>query len=235
MNNKMKLAAGLLTGLAMAGAAQASFVVLTQLDSQQVLDSSTNLVWASDWNLAKTSGYDADGWMTWGQSNAWIASLNSSNYAGHNDWRLPTTNTTASSNCDGNHNAGGEFSQGYGGYGCTGSEMGHLFYEVLGGKAGESILNHSGDSAAEKANLALFTNVQSSYHWSGTEHALNTAAAWYFYTNNGSQSNLGKLSTLNALAVRPGDATAAVPEPQTLALVLIALTGALVARRRRAA
>ncbi|MGS0755568.1 PEP-CTERM sorting domain-containing protein [Roseateles sp. GG27B] len=41
--------------------------------------------------------------------------------------------------------------------------------------------------------------------------------------------------TLYALAVRPADVTAAVPEPQTLALTLIALAGVLVVRRRRAA
>ncbi len=235
MNNKMKWAAGLLTGLAMAGAAHASFVVLTQLDSQQVLDSSTNLVWASDWNLAQTSGYDADGLMTWAQSKAWIASLNTGNYAGHNDWRLPAANTAASSNCSLNFNPGGGFSQQYYGYGCTGSEMGHLFYEALGGKAVESIFNQSGDTAAEQTNLALFKNVQSYYYWSGTEYAQSTNNGWYFYTDDGLQNYGDEGNSMYALAVRPGDVTAAVPEPQTLALVLIGLTGALVARRRRAA
>ncbi|MGS0755567.1 Lcl domain-containing protein [Roseateles sp. GG27B] len=148
MNIRNKFAMGLLAGAAMASAAQASFVTLTQLDSQQVQDSSTNLVWASDWNLAQTSGYDADGRMTWDQSTAWIASLNTGNYAGHNDWRLPTTNTAASSNCDSNYNPGGGFSQQYYGFGCSGSEMGHLFYEALGGKQHESILDQSGDTAA---------------------------------------------------------------------------------------
>ena len=235
MNIKMKFAAGLLAGVAMAGAAQASFVVLNRLDSQQVLDSSSNLVWASDWNLAQTSGYSADGLMTWAQSSAWIASLNSSNYAGHSDWRLPTANTAASSNCSSNFNPGGGFSQQYAGYGCTGSEMGHLFYEALGGRSGESILNQTDDSAGEKANLALFKNVQSSYYWSGTEYAPNTNLAWGFSTGGGTQGYDDKNFSLYALAVRPGDVTAAVPEPQTLALALIALTGALVARRRRRA
>ena len=36
-----------------------------------------------------------------------------------------------------------------------------------------------------------------------------------------------------AVAVRPGDVAAAVPEPQTLALALLALGATVVARRRR--
>jgi hypothetical protein len=40
-----------------------------------------------------------------------------------------------------------------------GSEMGHLFYDELGGNARESVLE-TGDSQQEKDNLALFKNVQ---------------------------------------------------------------------------
>jgi len=224
----------LLSALVAVGAAQAGPVVLTKLDDKQVLDSSTNLVWAADWNLAKTSGYDGDGQMTWSQSIAWIAKLNSDNYAGHSDWRLANTNTTASSNCSYNANPGGGFAQQYYGYRCTGSEMGHLFYEALGGKADQSILNPAGDSQAEMDNLKLFKNVQSNFYWSGTEYAPNSVGAWYFDTVYGFQDDASKNSGLYALAVRPGDVTAAVPEPQTLALTLMALTGALLARRRRA-
>lgn len=36
-----------------------------------------------------------------------------------------------------------------------------------------------------------------------------------------------------ALAVRPGDVAATVPEPQTYGLVLMALSALLLARRRR--
>ena len=226
--------AALLGALAMMGAVQAGPVVLTKLDDKQVLDSSTNLVWASDWNLAQTSGYDSDGLMSWSESVAWIAKLNTENYAGHNDWRLANTNTTASSNCSHNSNPGGGFARQYWGYSCTGSEMGHLFYNALGGELGQSILNQAGDTDGEKANLALFKNVQSYVYWSGTEYAPYSDFAWGFNTSAGFQSYDGKNDSLYALAVRPGNVTAAVPEPQTLALALVGLTGVLLARRRRA-
>lgn len=49
--------------------------------------------------------------------------------------------------------------------------MGHLAYTDLGGKADESVLDQTGDTALEIANLALFSNVQSADYWSGTEFA----------------------------------------------------------------
>lgn len=228
--------AALLGALTLASAVQAgpTPVLKSVSNGLGVLDTSTGLEWLQDWNLAKTSGYDSDGRMTWSQSIAWIAKLNADNYAGHSDWRLANPNITASSNCSGSfYTYGGAPSQ-YAGLYCTGSEMGHLFYNALGGKAGEFIVNQAGDTEAEKANLALFKNVNSSGYWSGMEYAPNSNLAWFFHNVDGGQGIYAKYLSMYALAVRPGDVTAAVPEPQTLALTLIALTGALLARRRRA-
>ena len=80
--------------------------------------------------------------------------------------------------------------------------------------------------------VTAFTNVQSDFYWSGTEYAPNPSVAWSFYTI-GFQSFGGKNIALYAVAVRPGDVTASVPEPQTLALALLALGATAVARRRR--
>ncbi|MFY7866388.1 DUF1566 domain-containing protein [Roseateles sp.] len=216
LNRTFKTVA-LLGALATMGAAQAGPTPTLKSVSGGlgVLDTSTGLEWVQDWNLAKTSGFDSDGRMTWSQSVAWIAKLNTEKYAGHSDWRL-----AKSDYC--------------GGFNCTGSEMGHLFYEALGGKPGQSILNPAGDSQAEMDNLKLFKNVQSYYYWSGTSYPSDSGGAWGFGTSDGYQSYGGRGNSLYALAVRPGDVTAAVPEPQTLALTLMALTGALLARRRRA-
>jgi len=228
--------AALLGALTLAGAVQAGPTpVLKSVSSGLgVLDTSTGLEWLQDWNLAKTSGYDSDGRMTWSQSIAWIAKLNADNYAGHSDWRLANANATASSNCDSTFNPGGGFAPQYRGFKCTGSEMGHLFYNALGGEVVESILNQTGDTEAEKANLALSKNVKSSGYWSGTAYAPKSNFAWFFHTADGGQGYYNTDLSMYALAVRPGDVAAAVPEPQTLALTLIALTGALLARRRRA-
>ncbi|MDC8771111.1 PEP-CTERM sorting domain-containing protein [Paucibacter sp. hw8] len=80
---------------------------------------------------------------------------------------------------------------------------------------------------------AQFDGVQSNYYWSGTEYAPGSLYVWYFGTYNGFQGYDVKFSGLYALAVRPGDVTAAVPEPQTYAMLLagLGLMG-LVARRR---
>ena len=71
------------------------------------------------------------------------------------------------------------------------------------------------------------------HYWSGTENAPRPLNAWNFGTFYGGQISAGKVNALYAVAVRPGDATAAVPEPQTLALALLALGATVVARRRR--
>ena len=135
--------------------------------------------------------------------------------------------------CSNNFNAGGSFGLQYFGTGCTGGELSHLFVTDLGNKPNESVLNQAGDTAEQIANLALFTNVQSSDYWSGTEYAPVPVGAWFFNSDFGVQGPGVKGNALYAVAVRPGDVAASVPEPQTLALVLLALGATMVVRRRR--
>jgi hypothetical protein len=92
-----------------------------------------------------------------------------------------------------------------------------------------SIWNDVGNSRS--GLQAQFDGVQSVYYWSGTD--FSSARALSFFVNNGSQVNVGTYESLYAVAVRPGDVTASVPEPQTLALTLLALGATVVARRRR--
>lgn len=80
---------------------------------------------------------------------------------------------------------------------------------------------------------AQFDGVQSAVYWSGTEFA--PGDAWLLGTGAGFQLNGFKSNALLAVAVRSGDVTASVPEPQTLALALLALGATVVARRRRPA
>jgi len=82
--------------------------------------------------------------------------------------------------------------------------------------------------------VAEFTNVQPGFYWSGTEVAAGIIA-WGFNPNVGFQSVGSQDLQLFAVAVRPGDVAASVPEPQTLALALLALGATVVARRRRTA
>lgn len=75
-----------------------------------------------------------------------------------------------------------------------------------------------------------FTNVQSTAYWSGT--ATDPSNAWRFFPVVGVQGVDLKMGSLFAVAVRPGD-VAAVPEPQTYALMLMGLGAVLLARRKR--
>jgi hypothetical protein len=230
----------------LAGAASAQ-AALVNRGGGMVYDTTLNLTWLADMNYAKTSGYAAsgvapgsvydtntiwtDGRMGWGAANTWANNLS---YGGFDDWRLPTLNSGDTS-CSNNFNPGGGFPNQYYGTNCTGGEMSHLFVADLGNKAGESVLTQTGDTAEQIANMALFTGVQSYTYWSGLEYAPDTYYAWYFGTRNGGQYYDPQGYALYALAVRPGDVAATVPEPQTLALVTLAFGAAMLNRRRRPA
>jgi hypothetical protein len=204
--------------VALTGAAQAALV---NRGGGMIYDTTRNITWLADMNYAQTSGHtgtgvNANGRMTWDAATAWANNLV---YGGFDDWRLPTLNP-ADTTCSNNT-------------GCTGGELSGLFVTELGNKANQSVLNQVGDTAEQIANLALFSNVQSYYYWSGTEYAPNQNNVWVFRTGNGSQIEVSTVNRLYAVAVRRGDVTASVPEPQTLALALLALGATVVARRRR--
>lgn len=179
-----------------------------------IYDDVLNITWLADANYAQTSGYDSDGAMNFSAANTWAGDLS---YGGYSDWRLPTAlNQDGSGPCVG--------------HSCTNSEMGHMYYNNMGASFGGGIL-----SGSNTTNLALFTNLQSDIYWSGTVYALApTNVAWDFITFSGIQANHRQNFEFYAWAVRPGDVSAAVPEPETHAMLLAGL-GLLVgvARWRR--
>jgi hypothetical protein len=85
----------------------------------------------------------------------------------------------------------------------------------------------------QAALQAQFDGVQAdSNYWSSVEYQA-PFLAWGFVTSFGGEPYFYEGSSWYAVAVRPGDVAAAVPEPQTLALVSLALGAMVVARRRR--
>ncbi|CAG1001383.1 hypothetical protein MTYP_02912 [Methylophilaceae bacterium] len=208
----MKTAQTLLVAAACLLSTTANATLYSRLNGQAVYDSDLNITWLADANYAKTSGYNADGFMNWGDAKAWADGLS---FGGYTDWRLPNANPICGPN-----------------YFCTSSEMGHLFYTDLGGIAGQSI------NATHNSNYSLFQNVPFGGYWSGTDSGIagltpNYAdAAWLFYFTSiysGTQDFGDKNSGAYALAVRPGDsapiaaAPAAVPEPATYTILLAGL------------
>lgn len=211
---------------ALTGAAQAALV---DRGGGMIYDSTRNITWLADMNYAGTSGHtDTEvlpgGAMSWMAANNWANNLV---YGGFSDWRLPTLNPSDTT-CSAPTPA---FPYPYG-LNCTGGELSGLFVADLGIRPLESVLDQTGDTNEQKANLALFRNIQSLAYWSATAFGAQNSA-WYFDTSRGYQGVAGSDGLIYAVAVRTGDVAASVPEPQTLALVLLAVGATVVARRRR--
>lgn len=162
-------------------------------------DTDLNITWLADANV--------NGRSTWADALTWAANLSfTDGVSVYDNWRLPIT-----SQPDASCGIQGQVSSGYS---CTGSEMGHLFYNELGGVAGLSILSSS------DPDLAQFNNLQANLYWSGS--GFNRRRAWVFNFDGGYQGAGFKFNGYYALAVSPGD-VAAVPEAQTYALMLAGL------------
>ncbi len=131
-----------------------------------------------------------------------------------NSWRLPTTDDQTA------------------GYNITGSEMGHLFYEVLGNSA---YTEGGGD-----INTGLFQHLHADdlndWYWSGTEQSSASANAWRFNMFAGLQGATKKRrieSSRNlAIAVRSAEVSP-VPVPETGLLLALGLGGMAVFGRRK--
>ena len=194
--------------------------LLERLNGVAYYDTEANLTWLADANYAMTSGYDSDGYMDWVTANTWASSLTIS---GVSDWRLPTTQFLDSS-CS-NQTATQSW-----GYGCTSSEMGNLFYNVLGGDLYTSIDTTHND------NYDLFTNIltDSGYtYWSSTQY--DSYRAWTFDFDNGHQGYTSFPNVFSAWLVHDGDVSASVvPVPAAVWLFCSGLLGLIgVARRHK--
>lgn len=223
-------AVGLFMFLLLGSAADAA--LLSRSGGQAYYDDVLDITWVADANLAKTSGYDADGKMAWSAAQTWIGTLNTANYLGTNDWRLPTVTDTGTPGCN----------YAYTGTDCgynvdlSTGEIAHMFYSTLG-NTGNANTSGVPTGCAGSPNYCLtnsgpFANLQPGVYWSGTEYAPATSDAWGFDFHYGGQGYGGKASGFYAWAVRPGD-IALVPVPGAAWLFGGALT-LLGAVRRRA-
>lgn len=181
-------------------------------------DTALNITWLADTNYAKTSGYDADGLMTWSDANAWAASLS---LGGYTNWRLPkvnpidgTTSNDANISKIGTEDWGYNISAPGTKYsGSAASEMAHLFYITLGDMSvcdprsstvSSCVFPNDRTLSAGPFSIYLENN---SYYWSATGYAPNNSfdAAWVFFFNDGLQLIYPKEKEYYAWAVHSGD------------------------------
>ncbi len=242
--------AGLISGAAHAALAAQAALQGRDLNGspgsfEAYYDPALNVTWLADANYAKTSGYDADGKMTWADANTWAANLSfTDGVKTYDNWRLPTVKPVNgvsfqyADSYDGSTDLGFNVSEQGSAYaGSTGSEMAHLFYNTLNNK-GYCPVSSNCSPAPQPGwgltNTGPFTNLQAGSYWSGTEFAPNTSHAWFFSFSETYQLTSPKNIGLYAFAVSPGDVywTAApiypgdvpvVPEAQTYALMLAGL------------
>lgn len=214
----MKTLATSLALCAVLTASSAAQATLVERGGGLIYDTDLNVTWLANANLAATNTFgapviSANGVMDWYTAQFWINGMNIANYLGYHDWRLPTTQQPDAT-------CYGQSSNISYGFGCTGSEMGHLFYNELGGNTGG-------------ANLALFQNAQhNGAYWS--DSAANSSFAWGFdLFRGGYQDNYLRTTNAYALAVRRGD-VATVPVPTAAWLLGSGLLGLLGAARRKA-
>jgi hypothetical protein len=192
----------------------ANAALLSRLSGQAYYDDVLDITWLTDANYAATSGYTGDnGHMNWHESAAWIEFLNSSNFLGVNQWRLPKVVDTGSPGCDG----------AYGGTDCgynvevTTGEMAHLFFSTLNNI---SAYDRNGTStgcgnltAPCLTNVGPFENLLADVYWYGQTYRTATDYAWEFHFRAGDQS--ARNATVNfhhAWPVMDGD-IGAVPIP----------------------
>jgi hypothetical protein len=188
--------------------------IISTIGSISDTPNSWDTTWYSGIHTLSKADFGANGLVTWFGAQALIQYLNTINYAGTNQWALPSAGVDPQID-----------------YNQTGTQFGQLFYNELAGIAGGAI-----------PNTANFANEQTDAYWLGLEYAPNPDSAWYFDTNNGIQGGSIKHSPFYAWAVSPGTITgftasavpAAVPVPGAVWLFgsgLIGLTG--FARKRK--
>jgi hypothetical protein len=164
------------------------------------------------------------GGMSYSGALYYIDAMNAANYLGFNDWRLPAT-LVPDAGCTGVALSTG--------FGCTGSELGHLFHVELGATAGTSVL-----TTGDPTEVAKFSNLlnasSSSGYWSGMDYNSDPNFAYFFRYDSGQQAGVSKNTPIGVWAVRDGSSV--IPIPAAVWLFGSGLLGLIgITRRKKAA
>lgn len=184
--------------------------LLPRLGGEVLYDSERDITWLANANLASShtfgvAGITIDGRMSFTTAVSWLTAMNTdggTGYLGVSNWRLPSTLISDQSCTD--DTLGTTIALDSIGYNCTGSEFGHLFYEVFDAVPGQSL-----QSSGDPMELSKFSNFESiaGLYWSGTDFPLDPINRAYDISfASGKQSiALKNTPSLFALIVRNGD------------------------------
>jgi hypothetical protein len=205
---KTLYAAFAMTGLLMGGPARAELQL--RANGTMVYDTATHLTWIADAGLG--------GLRTQADAAQWAADLS---FGGFDDWRLPTVAPVNGVALLLDYSEDGSTDIGINNAGRN-SELGHLYYASLGNAA--LALTKTGSFSG----LVDPDNAVGPVFWTATASQPGWGLA--FFMGMGAQEELATDTLAQAWAVRVGD-VAAVPEPGSVALMLLGLL-AIAARRR---
>jgi hypothetical protein len=147
--------------------------LITSPDGESVYDSTLNVFWLANANLAASEKFgiasactfppqtpciNPDGSMDYTSAQQWVSGLNANWYGGRNNWTLPFS-PTADSSCEGRP-TGGTWNNSFG-FGCTASALGSLFYRTLGGRATSTAVRMPAGNV-----VGPFRNLQPYLYWS---------------------------------------------------------------------
>lgn len=188
---------------------------------------------------------DTGGTMNWPGALFWIDAMNTANYLGFNDWRLPKVtpidgasfNTTQSNNAT--TDRGWADADGWvDGSGNPTSEMGHMYYVTLG-NLGICTPNDTDPGSCVIQldwglnNTGPFSNLSRDFYWVGLE--VDTSFILHFATAQGLQNTSNEYTVGAAWAVRSGDINA-IPVPAAVWHFGSGLLGLIgISRRKKAA
>lgn len=207
------VAAAALFGAAQAAAVSGQGTWETRLQTRD-LDGNgqTDAFYDQVLNITWLRDATVNGPMTWTTVNNWADNLV---FGGYDDWRLPTRAST----------------------GISTSELAQLLYVTLGNKSYCDTIGdcpQTGWSLTNTGDFQNLQNLQSTVGLSGPDCAALSGALLQLVCY-GAQNLYLTRDPVYAVAVRPGGAAAAVPEPQTYAMLLTGLLAIGVAAGRRKA
>lgn len=209
-------------------------------------DTALNITWLGN------AGYSTAGsTIKAGPSMSWYTAMDvvqKYSIGGVSGWRLPKFVDLGTPGC--NYSSGGTDCGGN--VDPASSELAHMYYVTLGNKASVSTVMPDGYTAVISgfsnggpfSAIELSTTTEGRHTtypnwWTGTEYPTLSIAAVYFSGFGGDQTIMDKGEfnmSIRAWAVHDGDVgtVMSVPEPSSVVLMALGLSGLAVARRRKA-